>query len=66
MSEVNLGGDWMRPAEGAAYMRMSRRGFAELLARRVIPFSKLSHRVVLIKRSDIDKAIMRRTIKAVA
>ncbi len=64
--EVDNGSDWMRPVEGAAYGRVSRRTFAEWMSRRLIPVAKISHRVALVRKADIDAFLRKRTIKAVA
>ena len=64
--KTELTGDWMRPKDAAQYMQISTRCLADLMARKIIPHSKLSHKVVLLRRGDLDRAILRRTIKAVA
>jgi excisionase family DNA binding protein len=48
---------FVRPAQAARYLGVSARTIREWLAGRRIPYSKLSHRVVLIKKDDLDSFV---------
>lgn len=55
---------WMRGAEAARYAAISRRTLSEWMRRRMIPFLKVSHRVTLFRRADLDRALLRFTVKS--
>ena len=50
---------YVRRAGAAKYLGISVRTLANLQERRLLPFSKLSSRVVLFKLSDLDAAVAR-------
>ena len=56
---------WLRPEQAAKYASISRRCLANWMTRRLIPYTKVSHRVVLFRKADIDTALSRLTTKAV-
>lgn len=56
---------WLRPDGAARYLSISRRCLGSLTRERVLPFVRLSHRVILFRRQDLDRALARRLVKAV-
>lgn len=56
-SPVSCG--YMRKAEAARYLGVSVRQLTEMMKRNVIPYAKVSHRVCLFRREDLDRAIAR-------
>lgn len=60
-----LSSDLMRPNEAASFLRVSRRCLSDMQRRRLVPYAKLGHRLVLFRRADLDRLLTRRTIKAI-
>jgi len=54
--EMNVSpmGQWMRPQEGADYLRISYRYVKRLMGERTIPSYPVAGNVTLLKRSDLD------------
>ena len=63
--EAIVASDLMRPNEAASFLRVSRRCLSDMQRRRLIPFAKLGHRLVLFRRTDLNKMLSRRMVKAV-
>lgn len=57
---------WMRPAEAADYLSVSRRCLSDWQAQRRIPFSRVGRKCILFSRAALDKAMERFTIEEVA
>jgi predicted site-specific integrase-resolvase len=57
--------DYMRPAQALRYAKISRRTLSDWQSKRIIPFLKISRKCVLLRRSDIDKALSRFEVSAV-
>ena len=55
-NDYNTAG-YMRKAGAAEYMSVSLRTLSNLQRRRLIPFRKISPKIVLFKASDLDKAL---------
>ena len=56
--------EYMRAAESAQYMRVSKRTFARMKAHGKIPFIRLSPGVVVYRKSDLDRVMDRLTVRA--
>ena len=52
---------YIRRADAMKYLGISARTLTDWQNRRIVPFAKVSHRVVLFKKTDLDKAIARMT-----
>ncbi|MCX6996632.1 MAG: helix-turn-helix domain-containing protein [Kiritimatiellaeota bacterium] len=50
---------FLRPAEAASYLGISRRQLARLTARRIFPVSRLGRKLLLYGRGDLEKAVAR-------
>ncbi|MBL7114693.1 MAG: helix-turn-helix domain-containing protein [Kiritimatiellae bacterium] len=55
---------YLRKNDAAQYLGISERTLNEWMARRLIPFAKVSHRVCLFKVAEIDAAIEKITVRA--
>jgi len=62
-NEAEIG--WMRRASAAKYLGISQRTLTDWMQRRIIPFSKVSKKVVLFSRESLDAALGRLQTKAV-
>lgn len=60
-----LGPGWIRPEEARRYAGVSRRTLSDWMSRRLVKFTKVSHRVVLFRKADIDAALERLATKSV-
>ncbi len=56
---------YMRRPDAARYLGVSERTISDWQKRRIIPFVKAAYKAVLFKRSDLDKAMEKRTVKAI-
>ena len=56
---------WMRRSDAAKYLGIAPRTLSVWQASRLIPFTKVSHKVVLFRAADLDKALGRLTTKAI-
>ncbi|MFH0880248.1 MAG: helix-turn-helix domain-containing protein [Lentisphaerota bacterium] len=56
---------WMRRAAAAKHLGISGRTLSDWQNRRLIPFVKVSRKVVLFRASDLDAALGRLTTNAV-
>ena len=56
---------WLRPEQAASYLNISRRCLATWMKRKLIPYTKISHRVVLLRKCDMDAALSRLTTRSV-
>jgi len=50
---------YLRKGDAAKYLGISIRTLSDWERKRVVPFFKMSHRMVLFKRSDLDDAMNR-------
>jgi DNA-binding transcriptional MerR regulator len=55
----------MRRGDAAKHCGVSIRTLADWQAARIVPYIRISHRVVLFKISELEKALDRFTIKAI-
>jgi excisionase family DNA binding protein len=55
----------MRKADAARYLGISIRTLTEWMQRHIVPYIKISHRVCLFSRNDLDAAMGRFRLKAV-
>ena len=60
-----LGPGYLRRGGAAKYLNISPRTLTDWQRRRLIPFAKISHRVCLFKKEDLDRAVGRLTTHAV-
>jgi len=56
---------YLRPADAAKYVGVSTRTLSDWRKRRLLPFVKVSHKVCLIKKTDLDATLGKLTVKAV-
>ncbi len=56
---------YLRPREAARYIPVSERTLRDWTARGIIPHYKVSHKVVLFRVSDLDRAMTRFRVNAV-
>lgn len=56
---------YLRIRGAAKYIGVSERSIHNLMRRRAIPFVRLSRRIVLFDREDLDRALQRYRIKMV-
>ena len=57
--------DYLRPREVCRILGISLRTLSEWRRRRIIPYHKVSHRVVLFRLRDVDRALERFRIKSI-
>ena len=56
---------FFRPPGAARFLGISRRTLTEWERKRIIPFTKVSHRVVLFSREDLERAMRRYRVAAI-
>jgi excisionase family DNA binding protein len=56
---------YLRPADAAKYMSVTRRTIYEWQARRLIPFTRIKKRCVLIAVRDLDAFAARNRVEAI-
>ena len=56
---------YLRREEAAKYLNISPRTLSIWQKKRIIPYAKISHKITLFKKADLDKAIERLTLNAV-
>ena len=65
-SQTPLESDYLRgQKQAAAYCRVSTRCISEWQAKRIIPFIKVGHKLVLFRKSDIDHALAKFEVAAI-
>ena len=58
-SHATLPPAFLRPAEAARFLGVSRRQLGRLTARRVLPVSRLGKKLILYGRLDLERAVNR-------
>lgn len=56
---------YLRKEDAAEYLNISIRTLSEWMRRRIVPFSKISHRICLFRAIDLDRAMDRFRVRAV-
>ena len=56
---------YIRRDEAARYLGVSLRTLGEWQQRKLIPYIKISHRVCLFRKADLDRALEKFTTKAI-
>ena len=56
---------YMRPPAAAKYCCVSLRQFQEWMRRGLVPYRKISHKVVLILREELDEALERFKVNSI-
>lgn len=56
-AHVAVSAGYMRKEEAAHYLGVSVRTLSDWMKKRIVPYIKLSHRVCLFRRSDLDVAL---------
>jgi len=56
---------YLRRRQAAAYLGISQRCLSDWQKRRLVPYTKVSHRVCLFRRDDLDKALGKLKIEAI-
>ena len=62
-SEIRPG--YLRKEQAAEYLNISIRTLSDWMRRRIVPFSKISHRICLFRITDLDRAMDRFRVRAV-
>jgi excisionase family DNA binding protein len=56
---------YLRTSEAARYLSVSARTIRDWQSRRMIPFMRMGRKVILFKRSDLDRALDRFRVDAI-
>jgi hypothetical protein len=56
---------YLRKSEAARYLGIAERTLSAWMTRRLVPYVKVSHRVVMFRIADLDRAMERFRVKAV-
>ena len=56
---------YLRREDAAKYLGISLRTLSDWQRRRIVPYSKISHRVCLFKKESLDRAVERLVVLAV-
>ena len=63
--QETVGGPWMRAKELLKLVPISRRSLERLKNSHSIPYARVGQRCVLFRRSDIERWLSKRTIRAI-
>jgi excisionase family DNA binding protein len=61
----NINPAFMRRAEAAKYLGISSRTLSDWQAKRVVPYAKVGRKVYLFRRTDLDAAMARFSVRAI-
>lgn len=62
--EANSDSDYIRPREAAKYLNVSSRTIARWLASNRIPYIRMSRRMILLRKSSLDRAMDKLTVRS--
>jgi excisionase family DNA binding protein len=61
----NINPAFMRRAEAAQYLGVSSRTLSDWQAKRIVPYAKVGRKVCLFRRTDLDAAMARFSVRAI-